>query len=211
MDKIDAFLYINLTHRTDRKEHVLKELLKICTDEKKIIRINAVYNMCRGDIGCSESHIVAQKMVMEHPEWKIVCIVEDDFTIYDGMISTVNECFGHIVTTNWDMFLLAYNKHLVEYDNTDNDKIIKISNAQTTSGYIVNTRYISTLYDNFNNGVKLFERGVHNNNILSELYSCDIYWKKLQKIDRWFSTISALGYQYKSFSDVSKTIANYMT
>jgi len=39
MYHIDAIIYINLEHRTDRNEHVLHEIHKLCTDDSKIHRI----------------------------------------------------------------------------------------------------------------------------------------------------------------------------
>ena len=36
MDHIDVIFYINLSHRQDRKEHMLNELKKLCNDESKI-------------------------------------------------------------------------------------------------------------------------------------------------------------------------------
>ena len=43
MESIDVIFYINLSHRTDRKEHFLSEIKKLCTDETKIVRIDAVH------------------------------------------------------------------------------------------------------------------------------------------------------------------------
>ena len=42
MDHIDAILYINLEYRKDRNEHILNEIHKICTDDSKIHRIDAI-------------------------------------------------------------------------------------------------------------------------------------------------------------------------
>ena len=75
---IDAILYINLAHRTDRNEHILHEIHKLCTDDSKIHRIDAIKRE-NGAFGCGLSHIKALEYALEH-EWKTVLIVEDDFT-----------------------------------------------------------------------------------------------------------------------------------
>ena len=42
MNHIDAILYINLSYRVDRNEHILQELSKLCQDQSKIHRIDAI-------------------------------------------------------------------------------------------------------------------------------------------------------------------------
>jgi len=78
MEYIDAILYINLEHRKDRNEHILNEIHKICTDNSKIHRIDAIKND-NGALGCGLSHIKALEYAVKN-EWKTVLILEDDFT-----------------------------------------------------------------------------------------------------------------------------------
>jgi len=37
----------------------------------------------------------------------------------------------------------------------------------------------------------------------------DIYWKQLQKTDKWYITNPVLGYQRMSYSDIEKRITDY--
>ena len=77
---IDAIFYINLDHRSDRKEHILQEIRKIDPTLSKTHRIQAEYVPDHGALGCTKSHIKAFQLFMEHPEWKNCLILEDDFT-----------------------------------------------------------------------------------------------------------------------------------
>jgi len=52
MDQIDAILYINLEHRTDRREHLEAEFKRMGIPAEKIHRINAIKNN-KVDIGSS--------------------------------------------------------------------------------------------------------------------------------------------------------------
>ena len=79
MSNIDAILYINLEHHADRKEHVLHEISKLGKDASCVHRIDAI-KMKEGALGCSLSHIKALQYALDHPEWKTVLILEDDFT-----------------------------------------------------------------------------------------------------------------------------------
>jgi hypothetical protein len=42
-NNFDVLYYINIAHRTDRKQHLLEELSKTDIDHNKINRIDAVY------------------------------------------------------------------------------------------------------------------------------------------------------------------------
>ena len=78
--------YINLDHRTDRKEHVINQLttLGLPTFE----RFNAI-KMENGAIGCSMSHLkILQEAVKNN--WDHLLIVEDDITFLDPELFKAN-------------------------------------------------------------------------------------------------------------------------
>ena len=52
MENIDCIYYINLEHRTDRKEQFLNEMKKIQMPESKINRIEGIYTQNIGIVGC---------------------------------------------------------------------------------------------------------------------------------------------------------------
>ena len=90
MEQVDVIFYINLESRTDRKEHFLKEIKKLCIDECKIIRIDAVKHS-NGALGCTKSHIKALDLFMANPLWDTCMVFEDDFTFYDTSFKNNNE------------------------------------------------------------------------------------------------------------------------
>ena len=196
MDNIDAILYINLAHRTDRNEHILNEIHKICKDDSKIHRIDAIKND-NGALGCGLSHIKALEFVLQN-EWKTVLILEDDFTFKSNEI---NEKIKLLFEYDFDMGLLSHN--FLKYSDTNND-IKKVLYAQTTSSYIIKRDYISILLQNMNEAMNdMVKNGKRHENCL------DIYWTKLQPIHNWYATFPAIGYQYDNYSDIENIHAHY--
>jgi glycosyl transferase family 25 len=76
MDNIERVIYINLDHRTDRKQEVETELLKVFPSQK-IERFSAIYEKTRGHLGCTKSHIAVLEMAIAN-NWKNYLVVEDD-------------------------------------------------------------------------------------------------------------------------------------
>ena len=74
LEYIEKVVYINLEHRTDRKELIEKELSIFHSE--KVIRFNAIKED-NGHIGSSKSHIEVLKLSIKN-DWKNVLIVEDD-------------------------------------------------------------------------------------------------------------------------------------
>jgi GR25 family glycosyltransferase involved in LPS biosynthesis len=194
---LNNIFYINLKHREDRNFHLLKEFEKI-----NIIptRFEAIQNKI-GAIGCTESHIIILKLALEK-EWDYITIVEDDFTFLDH--NTFKKSLESFLTTQkeWDVLILAGNNFPPYQHITEN--YIQIKNCQTTTGYIVSKKYISTLIKNFEDGLRILK----NTKNISE-YSLDIYWKKLQERDKWFMLTPVNAYQYDNFSDIIKRNSVY--
>ena len=67
--------YINLDHRTDRKQHIEHQLEQIRMNHN-ITRFNAIKN-ANGRIGCSLSHLKCLQMAKE-AKLECVMILEDD-------------------------------------------------------------------------------------------------------------------------------------
>ena len=77
MEKVDQIYYINLEHRTDRKEHIENEIKKIDPNLKKTTRIEAIKHK-QGGIGCGMSHIKVLEDAIEKNYHNII-VLEDDF------------------------------------------------------------------------------------------------------------------------------------
>ena len=81
---IKHIFYINLEKRTDRKEHVEKELEKIGIYGAE--RFNAI-SLINGAIGCSMSHIKCLETAKKN-NWSHVLIVEDDIQFLNPELFT---------------------------------------------------------------------------------------------------------------------------
>ena len=203
MQYIDAILYINLAYRTDRNEHILLEIAKICNDPSKIHRIDAIKHN-KGAIGCGQSHIKALQYAQSRPEWNSVLILEDDFTFlpdknYSEMINILFQ-----TCPQFDIGLPSYNHNELKYTNTVHNSIKKVSYSQTTSSYIIKKHYIAKLIANLSEAVNSMQlHGVMHEN------SIDIYWNNLVRVGNWFCIYPAIGYQYNNYSDIENDITDY--
>lgn len=199
LDDIKNAFYINLAHRTDRKEHVEKELENIGL---KCQRFNAI-KMDNGAIGCSMSHLKiledAKKNNLGH-----VLIVEDDITFLNPELfkNQMNKFF-QLHNNNWDVILLAGN-NMPPYQRVD-DTCIKVSRCQTTTGYLVNGHYINVLASNIKMGLT---------NLLNKpnervKYAIDRFWFILQGTSKWYLITPLSVVQREDYSDIEKKITNY--
>jgi glycosyl transferase family 25 len=191
--------YINLEHRTDRKKHVESELRNIGI---KATRFNAI-KMNNGAVGCSMSHLKllqeAEKNNFDH-----ILIVEDDIRFLEPeLFKTQLNKFFQLRQNNWDVILIAGN-NMPPYKNID-DTCIQVSKCQTTTGYIVNGHYISTLIQNIKTGLT---------NLLNKptdrfTYAIDKYWFRLQEVDNWFFIMPPTVVQREDYSDIEKCVTNF--
>ena len=197
---IKNIFYINLEHRTDRKEHVEKELLNIGLKEAQ--RFNAI-KMENGAIGCSMSHLRilqdAQKNNLDH-----ILIVEDDISFLDPELfkNQLNKFF-ETHKNDWDVVLLAGN-NIPPYKNID-DTCIQVTRCQTTTGYIVNGHYIKTLLQN----VKIGLTHLINKPTEHAKYAIDKYWFILQQLYKWYLIVPLTVVQREDYSDIEKRVTNF--
>jgi hypothetical protein len=76
-DNIDAFIYINLEDKIDRKKEILAEFDKLNIPKNKIRKISGIRIPKNGHKGCIQSHILALQMAKLN-NWNTVAIFEDD-------------------------------------------------------------------------------------------------------------------------------------
>lgn len=202
---IDAILYINLDHRSDRKEHVLQEIKKIDPTLSKTHRIQAEYVPDHGALGCTKSHIKAFQLFMAHPEWKNCLILEDDFTFVSHSLE-VNQQIVDLFQgcPTYDVLMVAHGLYSFSTEPTSSPLVQRILCAQTASGYILHRDYLPTLLHNFQESCQNLEK-----NGKSSWGCLDMHWKRLQPQGKWFAYHTRIGYQYESYSDIEKYVANY--
>jgi len=200
LEDIKHAFYINLDHRTDRKEHVTGQLTNLGLQGFE--RFNAI-KMENGAIGCSMSHLkILQTAVQNH--WDHVLIVEDDITFLNPELFKANlETFLQRNGNNWDVILLAGN-NMPPYDTVD-DVCIKVKRCQTTTGYLVNGHYIKKLMENVKMGLTqlMYKPTSH------AMYAIDKFWFVLQAVDKWYLIIPPTVVQREDYSDIEKKRINY--
>ena len=178
LSDIKHALYINLTSRPDRKQHVESQLNIIGI---KAERFNAI-KLANGALGCSMSHLKCLE-IAKAKSWPHLLIVEDDikFLNPDVFKRQLNLFLSN--HKSWDVVLIGGN-NVPPYTKID-DTCVKVSTCQTTTGYLVNAHYFDTLIDNFRSGIrKLIEFPEQH-----IIYAIDKYWFQLQKRDNWFLII----------------------
>jgi GR25 family glycosyltransferase involved in LPS biosynthesis len=191
-------IYINLEHRKDRNESVLKELSKIQIYVPE--RFNAI-EMKNGAIGCSLSHIKCIEIAIQR-NYEYIMICEDDIEILNPslFVENINKFLNSQI--EWDVVLIAGN-NMIPY-NFVTDYCIKIYNCLTTTGYIVKNKYFSTLLNNYKEGVTKLMKDQTN-----ESYKIDKYWKLLQNKDNWYMIIPPTIVQKEDYSDIEKKVTNF--
>jgi len=201
MEHIDVIFYINLEARTDRKDHFLDEIRRLCLDEEKIIRIDAI-KCVPPALGCTKSHIKALDAFMANPEWKTCIIFEDDFTFHNRSLQFNNELLRKFFTNFKGMLLLATNQGRFPAQITHVDEVKKVQYSQTTSGYCVTKDYVKEVYENFKKSGELLEKSRS-----GPQHALDIYWNQLALPRYCFSP--NMGYQYACVSDIENRFVNY--
>jgi len=199
LDDIKHAFYINLEHRTDRKEHVIEELKKIGITAN---RFNAI-KMENGAIGCSMSHLKILQNALQN-NLDHVLIIEDDITFLNPELfkSQINKFFK-IHNNNWDVILFAGN-NIPPYENID-ETCIKVSRCQTTTGYLVNKHYIKVLIQN----IKLGLTQLLNKPNEKHLFAIDMFWFVLQRSSNWYLITPPTVVQREDYSDIEKKLTNY--
>jgi hypothetical protein len=203
---IDVVYYINLEHRTDRKDQVEEELSKLGVPESKIVRIDAVYNPEHGGLGCSASHIKAYQTFLQSPHTTCL-ILEDDF-MFVKPPAEVRTFFTKLNNISYDVCMLSANENAPSFRTElqpENPFLRKVMDAQTASAYCVHKSFAPTLLQTVQEGYALLKQHPSNK---SE-YMNDMYWKRLQPNATWYIATPVLGIQRESYSDIEKGLMNY--
>lgn len=192
--------YINLDHRTDRKEKIQKELRGLSLD---LCRMPAVLSNVHGGIGCTKSHIKvleeAMRLNLSH-----VLVMEDDVALKRGVdwsqvLKTLNCIDGN---EEWDVILLGGN---ISVRRPSGPSYIRIYSSINAHSYIVNRHYYPKLLQNFKTSARLFEASDLSAKSYGK-YATDQYWKRLQRKDRWFCVWPSIVAQTSGFSDIDKEL-----
>jgi GR25 family glycosyltransferase involved in LPS biosynthesis len=209
INRIDSIYIINLAHRKDRLESITHELKKIGTNTDSIKRVNAIFYKDFGAIGCGMSHLIALKNI-ENSKKENSIILEDDFILRvdpDVFNNYIDRLFEEKKT--WDVVMLGAN--LEQVCNTEYTFLYRIFKARTTSGYIINKKIVTKVYDNFKEACKLMKDNLNKmpEHLIKHNYAIDMYWQSLQATNDWYCFNPRLGKQLPSYSDVENTYTQY--
>jgi GR25 family glycosyltransferase involved in LPS biosynthesis len=207
MEHIDCVYYINLEHRVDRKELFLDEMKRFDISESKLHRIEATYTKGFGALGCAHSHIRALEHFILSP-YKTCIIFEDDFQFTiekDYFHQMLSEIFTKEI--NFDVILLAGN--ILEEKMSEYPFLKRVTEAQTTSGYLITKSFAKILLKNFQEAAILLHEyySVHETRV--ETFCIDRHWKHLQKKYKWYCLFPKVGLQREGFSDIEEKFTKY--
>lgn len=194
---IEKIVYINLNERTDRREAVEAELLRVFPAEK--IERFAAIRTSMGGIGCGLSHIG----VLERAKaagWANVLVVEDDLAWNNEKLAEANAAYHKILETHpgeWDVILLS-----ATFANCTPGG--RVRSAQSAMCYLVNSTYYDTLLATLKEGVENLIRTSD-----WKTYANDQYWKRLQARDRWWLVLPMACYQRPDFSNIEGKAVDY--
>jgi glycosyl transferase family 25 len=195
-------LYINLAERTDRHEHILKQMTLIGLNPFAQ-RFDAIKLRQGGALGCSVSHLKCLQLALNN-RWDHVLICEDDILFSDPelFIAQFNKCL-QTINDDWDVIMLAGNN--VPPYQTINDSCVKITKCLTTTGYLVKRAYMPKLIQNIQEGIHLFMSNLQK----PQLYAIDVFWSQLQVKDRWLLVTPLTVVQKEGHSDIEQRHTNY--
>jgi len=197
---IDKIIYINLNKREDRKISIENELDNY--GFKNYERFEAIETLGMGFIGCANSHLSVLKIAKER-NFKNILILEDDFTFIINKTQLecqLNNFFA--LEIPFDVCMLSYN--MIQYEPTQYSIINKVIDAQSASGYIVNSHYYDKLIHLYEIAIPLLESTRQH-----WIYANDQIWKQLQKNDNWYFFIERIGKQRAGYSDNAECYMNY--
>jgi glycosyl transferase family 25 len=199
MELLKNTIYINLENRTDRLQHVKKQL-------ESIDIVGERFNACKtkvGAIGCTLSHIKCIELAKSR-DYEQVFICEDDITFLNPLTFKKNlELFAKNKELDWDVLIIGGN--IVPPYETIGDYCVRLGECQTTTGYIVKKHYYDVLINNFRDSVKNLIQSPEN----KQEYALDIYWKRLQKSGRWYMIFPLTVVQYDTYSDIEERYTDY--
>ena len=194
---MEHVLYINLSHRKDRKEQIERQLTNWGVPFERVDASAHQY----GHLGCAQSHIrCLERAILE--KWPHVCIVEDDMYILD--LPVFKKSLHHFLKAklSWDVLLLGGN---VGPPYMKEKGCRRVINAQTTTAYVVQQHYYETLLKNFKQGLEVSMM------IDKPEYRIDIFWKRLQRTDQWYILDPLNVVQLEGYSDIERRNTNYMS
>jgi glycosyl transferase family 25 len=155
-----------------------------------------------GSLGCTLSHIAVLEMAKAQG-WPYVLVLEDDFCFL-GEAAEVRLRLARAVAVPFDVICLAY----VHADRRGFEKVTEdLAHAwflQTTSGYLVHSRFYDPLLRTFQESLQGLVRTGR-----APEFALDRYWFRLQESHKFLCFTPRLGKQAPGFSDIEGRDVDY--
>jgi len=199
MDHIDCVYYMNLDHRTDRKDQIESELDKLGVCDSKRVRISGVYKPGFGILGCGLAHKKTIETFLASPH-KTCLIFEDDFEFTLDMEYVhflLNAIFEEKI--EFDCVMLA--GCILRVESTPYPFLQKVHDVHTASAYIITKEFAPVLLESYTESTKLLEDTFLETGKKVISYHNDIWWKRYQPSHNWYILNPRLGEQRESYSD----------
>jgi len=201
MENVDRCFYINLDECIDRRTLIEGELAKLALPF--VERFSAIKHE-KGYIGCTLSHIACLRKAI-HCGYSCVFVCEDDMVIQDAteLQRSVERFFRETADGSWDVLIICGN--VLHPVKVHSPVALRVYNCQTTSGYIVAKHYLPVLLQNFEQGMDNLHR-----NPRCDTFRIDMFWKHLQRRDRWYAIQPFNAYQAPGlYSTIEKKVVDY--
>ena len=213
METIQVY-YINMDHRADRREALLKEFARVGFTDDQITRVHATsYKGCP-NAGCMSSHAAALRIADRENanlaqtlvapfQGAYSLIIEDDFQFIED-VSKIHSDISFFLSKkkneNWDAILLTTHLAKVEEANDSNNHIFsQITESSNAAAYLIHKDAMLPL-------ARLFEDNLENlyQTKMHWIYQNDQLWCQMMKTGNWYMFNHYLGFQKGDYSDLSR-------
>jgi glycosyl transferase family 25 len=203
MDSIDKFIYINLKRRTDRNEHIIKELKRYNIPQEKIERFEAVEHE-KGMLGCAMSHLEIMKKFRDSTD-KVWCIFEDDHYFTQSREVCDDYVKNFMENENFDVFLGCTARLRGNY--VEGGKFIRAYKSNSTSFYIVKKNIVEALIASHKQAIRTMRKNINNRKSGTAI---DVMWFNLMNVFFFIAPdCKILGAQLLGYSDILNKNKNY--
>jgi glycosyl transferase family 25 len=176
---------INLKHRIDRREHIIKQLTDLDITDFEVV------DAVRHDIpwkGCFKSHLKCIQYAKDI-QLPYILILEDDCIFTTDAKFLLTEVLNELHQLDWDMFFLGCNLQNPAYKISNH--ILKITGGWTAHAYMVHSK----IYDMILN--------------FSDEKEIDVYYTELMKTHNVYMCDPMIAYQLPSHSDLQHGYRDY--
>ncbi len=202
---------IALPSRADRAARCRRNLRDQGFPDHFVTPIPAVEDVDFGAVGAGKSHIAALTEAFIRGKSPYCLILEDDFEFIEPAHLLVGRLTAAAAAgLRWDVLLLG-GSELLPYGPSPLKSLLRVFEANTAAGYVVNRHYIPTLLNCFVEAVAQLERfrEVRPRSLINGRYAIDVAWKALQRRDHWYVANPALGHHRAGYSDVQGGFYDY--